>query len=310
MPTWSSTSACSIRARRIIEPLRPVRAHILLADGVLTIADFDGVTAAGPAGRLPAARRARHRGAVDRRHARPRHQPGAVAAPEARQGTRRPTSPASSTRWCKVKGAGRSDRGDPGQPRRRHPHPPARRRHLAPRHRGGRHRHRPGARRDRQGRRFAADPVQRRRSRRRQGCRAAEGVRLQHQGLDDLDRRHGVAQDRGARSACGRLAERLQPACRCARPIHVKGVLGKPACRWSWASSPARPARRHCSRCSIRSRRSCPFIDPGAKEAAKEAGAQCANLVKTSGMIPMATLTPNSVHVPPAPLAKGASAPR
>ena len=31
----------------IIEPLRPVKAHILLADGVLTIADFEGVTAEG-----------------------------------------------------------------------------------------------------------------------------------------------------------------------------------------------------------------------------------------------------------------------
>src|SRR4029450_4086273 len=31
----------------IIEPLRPVRAHLLLADGVLTIADFDGRTAQG-----------------------------------------------------------------------------------------------------------------------------------------------------------------------------------------------------------------------------------------------------------------------
>jgi hypothetical protein len=31
----------------IIEPLRPVHAHLLLADGVLTIADFDGRTAQG-----------------------------------------------------------------------------------------------------------------------------------------------------------------------------------------------------------------------------------------------------------------------
>ena len=31
----------------LIEPLRPVRAHLLLADGVLTIADFDGRTAQG-----------------------------------------------------------------------------------------------------------------------------------------------------------------------------------------------------------------------------------------------------------------------
>jgi AsmA family protein len=31
----------------VIEPLRPARAHLLLADGVLTIADFEGITAQG-----------------------------------------------------------------------------------------------------------------------------------------------------------------------------------------------------------------------------------------------------------------------
>src|SRR5205814_6119520 len=31
----------------LIEPLRPVHAHLLLADGVLTIADFNGRTAHG-----------------------------------------------------------------------------------------------------------------------------------------------------------------------------------------------------------------------------------------------------------------------
>ena len=57
----------------LIEPLRPVRAHLLLANGVLTLADFDGRTAQGRLRRLPAARRPRQGGAVDGRPACPRH---------------------------------------------------------------------------------------------------------------------------------------------------------------------------------------------------------------------------------------------
>ena len=70
----------------IIEPLRPVKAHILLADGVLTIADFDGVTAEGRlVGYLQLDGRTQDAlWTADMRCA--RHQPRAVAPPEARQG--------------------------------------------------------------------------------------------------------------------------------------------------------------------------------------------------------------------------------
>ena len=48
---WTPTSSINIGifdpGTDIIEPLQPARAHLLLADGVLTIADFEGVTAQG-----------------------------------------------------------------------------------------------------------------------------------------------------------------------------------------------------------------------------------------------------------------------
>jgi hypothetical protein len=43
-----------------------------------------------------------------------------------------------------------------------------------------------------------------------------------------------------------------------------------------------------------------PFVDPGAREAAKETAAHCAELVGTSGRIPGATKVPKGVRVPPA----------
>ncbi|MBV9890773.1 MAG: AsmA family protein, partial [Rhizobacter sp.] len=50
-----------------------------------------------------------------------------------------------------------------------------------------------------------------------------------------------------------------------------------------------------------------PFIDPGSKNQAKESDAECANLVHTLGVIPHAVRTPKSARVPAAP-ASGASA--
>jgi hypothetical protein len=106
-PTSSSTSGCSIPAPSILEPLRNTRAHLLLADGVLTIADFEGTTAQGKLVRLPAARRPRQAGALDRRHAPARRRPRAVAAPQA-QGRFAAVPHGKLDALVKVKGAGRS----------------------------------------------------------------------------------------------------------------------------------------------------------------------------------------------------------
>jgi len=51
-----------------------------------------------------------------------------------------------------------------------------------------------------------------------------------------------------------------------------------------------------------------PFIDPGAQKEAAQTDAECANLVRTSGVIPGAVRNPKSTRMPPAPAASAASA--
>ena len=76
-----------------------MRAHLLLADGVLTIADFEGRTAQGRlAGYLQLDGRGK-RGALDRRHAALGVDLAHWLRIKRKTATRRPTSPASSTRW-------------------------------------------------------------------------------------------------------------------------------------------------------------------------------------------------------------------
>ena len=93
-------------------------------------------------------------------------------------------------------------------------------------------------------------------------------------------------------------------------PIHVRGVLGKPAVSLELGKLAGKAGAAVLLALLNPLAAIIPFIDPGDRQAAKEAGAECAGLVKTRGVIPRATLTPKSVHVPPAPLARGASAPR
>jgi len=53
-----------------------------------------------------------------------------------------------------------------------------------------------------------------------------------------------------------------------------------------------------------------PFIDPGAQKQAKESDAECANLVRTLGVIPKAVRTPKSAPVPPAAASAASAAAR
>ena len=196
----------------LIEPLRPVRAHLLLADGVLTLADFEGRTAQG---RLVGYLQLDGRGkealwtadlralGVDLSHWL-RLKRSDAASP--------PYVSGKLDALVKVKGSGRSTAeilGSLNGDVRAHVRDGV---DLAPRRRDAGPRRRPGARPQAQGRQVAADPVQRRRSRRRRRRRQAEGVRPQHHRLDDLRRRLGLAQDRGDGPARRRLAEGLQPA--------------------------------------------------------------------------------------------------
>ena len=82
-------------------------------------------------------------------------------------------------------------------------------------------------------------------------------------------------------------------------PIHLKGVLGKPTVSLELGKLAGKAGASALLALLNPLAAIIPFIDPGARQAAKEAGAECANLVKTSGVIPKATLTPRSLHVPP-----------
>ena len=161
----------------LIEPLRPVRAHLLLADGVLTLADFDGRTAQG---RLVGYLQLDGRGkealwTADLR----------ALGVDLSHWLRLKRSDAASPAFVsgkldalvQVKGSGRSTaeilaslNGDI----RAHVRDGL---DLAPRRRDAGPRRRPGARPQADGRQAAAAPVQRGRSRRRRRRRQAQGVR-------------------------------------------------------------------------------------------------------------------------------------
>ena len=121
----------------MIEPLRPVRAHLLLADGVLTIADFEGRTAQGRlVGFLQLdGRNDRALWTADMRAL------GIDLAHWLRLKRKAADAPpyisGKLDAMVKVKGIRPLDRRDPRQPGRRPPHARARRHHLAPRRRGG-----------------------------------------------------------------------------------------------------------------------------------------------------------------------------
>ena len=91
-------------------------------------------------------------------------------------------------------------------------------------------------------------------------------------------------------------------------PIHVRGTLGKP----SVALEPKKLAGKAGAAVLLSLLNPLaaiiPFVDPGARQAAKEAAAQCAALVPSRGRIPAATRTPTNLHVPPLPAPPSSSA--
>jgi uncharacterized protein involved in outer membrane biogenesis len=90
-------------------------------------------------------------------------------------------------------------------------------------------------------------------------------------------------------------------------PVLVKGTLGDPAVSVEMgklagkAGAAALLALLHPLAAII------PFIDPGSDEEAKRAGAECAKLVRTSGVIPPAVSSPKSTRVPQAASAASAA---
>ena len=91
-------------------------------------------------------------------------------------------------------------------------------------------------------------------------------------------------------------------------PIHVRGTLGKP----SAALEPGKLAGKAGAAALLSLLNPLaviiPFVDPGARQAAKEATDQCAALVPSSGKIAPATKTPATLHVPPLPASEAGAA--
>lgn len=93
-------------------------------------------------------------------------------------------------------------------------------------------------------------------------------------------------------------------------PVHVGGVLGKPKVSLEMGKLVGKAGAAALLALLNPLAAIVPFVDPGARDAAARAAAQCSGLVRTSGAIARPTLTPKTIHVPPAALASGASAPR
>ncbi len=96
-------------------------------------------------------------------------------------------------------------------------------------------------------------------------------------------------------------------------PIHVRGVLAQPSVSLETGKLAAKAGASLLLALLNPLAAIIPFVDPGSRDAAHQADAECANLVKTSGVIPKAQVTPATLHVPPAPIgasASAASAPR
>ena len=85
-------------------------------------------------------------------------------------------------------------------------------------------------------------------------------------------------------------------------PIHVRGTLGKPAVSLELGKMAAKAGAAGLLALLNPLAAVIPFIDPGAKADAKKAGEECARLVPSSGKIAAPVRVPGSTRVPPAPL--------
>ena len=87
-------------------------------------------------------------------------------------------------------------------------------------------------------------------------------------------------------------------------PIHVRGTLGKPVVSLELGELAGKAGAAGLLALLNPLAAIIPFIDPGSSDDAKKAGEECAALVHTSGVIAVAVRTPGSMHVPaPAPAA-------
>jgi uncharacterized protein involved in outer membrane biogenesis len=82
-------------------------------------------------------------------------------------------------------------------------------------------------------------------------------------------------------------------------PVHVKGTFGKPAVSLEMGKLAGKAGAAALLALLNPLAAIIPFIDPGAKDKAAHADADCSALVRTSGSIPAAVKNPASTRVPP-----------
>nr|HET7860392.1 AsmA-like C-terminal region-containing protein [Caldimonas sp.] len=283
----------------ILEPLHPARAHLLLADGVLTIADFVGVTAQGRMeGYLQLDARRDH-SALWTADLRLLGVDLAQWLRLKRSGNAPPYLSGKLDALVKVKGSGRSTAEILGT--------------LA----GDLRMHLRGA---------AVSHV----AVEAGGIDVAQALGVMVKGDDalpilcnvaDLDIEHGVATPKvfvlntrdstiwidgtvSLRDETLDLRAVVSPKdfspMSLRTPIHVKGTFAQPKVSLELgklagkAGAAGLLALLHPLAALI------PFIDPGAQKDAKESDAECANLARTLGAIPRPVRTPKSAPVPPA----------
>ena len=289
----------------ILEPLHPARAHILLADGVLTIADFEGVAAQGKlAGYLQLDGRAEH--ALWTADMRLLGVNLAQFLHIKRKGDAPPYLSGKLDALVKVKGSGRSAAeilgsldGDL-------------RMHL----------------RDASLSHLVIEVA---------GLDVAQALGVMFKGdesmrikcnVADLDIVKGIAKPKvfvintdvttiwidgtvSLRDESLDLRAVVSPKnfspLTLRTPVHVKGTFSKPAVSLELGKLAGKAGAAGLLALLNPLAAIIPFIDPGSRKSAAEADSECAALARTSGVIPNAVRNPASAHVPPA--AGPASAP-
>lgn len=91
-------------------------------------------------------------------------------------------------------------------------------------------------------------------------------------------------------------------------PIHVRGTLGQPAVSVELGKLAGKVGAAALLALLNPLAAIIPFIDTGSKDEAQQAGAKCASLVRTSGVIPAAARPPQSTPMPAAPASGAAPA--
>jgi len=91
-------------------------------------------------------------------------------------------------------------------------------------------------------------------------------------------------------------------------PVRVRGTLGKPAVSLELGKLAGKAGAAGLLALLNPLAAIIPFIDPGAKKDAAQTDSECAALARTSGVIPTPVRSPKSAHVPPAAGAASAAA--